>query len=122
MPAPGASVPAGCSSRIDPNDGVPDGLTVDDEGCVWLAVWGAGEVRRYDDDGRLAPNPGRSRPPTSAAARSAVPAGDRLFVTTAHAGIAPDDPCVRRGRAAVFVVDPGVTGPLPTPFRRGGGP
>lgn len=33
-------------------DGSPDGLSVDQEGHVWLAVWGAGQVRRYDPNGR----------------------------------------------------------------------
>jgi sugar lactone lactonase YvrE len=32
---------------------MPDGLAVDSEGGIWVAVWGGGEVRRYDQDGRL---------------------------------------------------------------------
>jgi sugar lactone lactonase YvrE len=33
--------------------GVPDGLTLDADGCLWLAVFGAGEVRRYTPAGDL---------------------------------------------------------------------
>ena len=31
----------------------PDGMVVDEEGDVWVAVWGASEVRRYRPDGEL---------------------------------------------------------------------
>jgi len=32
--------------------GVPDGLTVDAEGCVWCAQWGGWKLIRYDLDGQ----------------------------------------------------------------------
>lgn len=32
---------------------LPDGATVDADGCLWIAICGAGEVRRYSSEGVL---------------------------------------------------------------------
>ncbi|HYD80130.1 MAG TPA: SMP-30/gluconolactonase/LRE family protein [Paucimonas sp.] len=34
-------------------DGSPDGMTTDAEGCLWIAHWGPGKVTRRDPQGRL---------------------------------------------------------------------
>ena len=39
--------------EIARGEGLPDGMTVDEEGCLWIAVAGSGQVRRYRPDGRL---------------------------------------------------------------------
>jgi sugar lactone lactonase YvrE len=40
-------------AEIAPGDGVPDGLTVDSDGAIWVAIWGGWCVRRYAPDGEL---------------------------------------------------------------------
>jgi xylono-1,5-lactonase len=39
--------------QIEEGAGHPDGTTVDQEGCVWIALWGGWAVRRYSPEGKL---------------------------------------------------------------------
>ena len=40
-------------AQFGPDEGVPDGLTVDAEGHLWCAQYGAGRIRRFAPDGRV---------------------------------------------------------------------
>jgi sugar lactone lactonase YvrE len=84
--------------------GWPDGLAVDDEGGVWVALWGGSAVRRYSPDGALDEV---IEVPASNVTACCFGGRDRnrLFVTTA----APD------GR--MYVTDAAVTGPPAQPFQ-----
>lgn len=71
-------------------EGLPDGLTVDVNGFLWLAVWGGSQVRRYDPLGRLVdtiPLP----TPNVASCTFGGPELTDLFITTAAMDVSPDD-------------------------------
>ncbi|ORA37181.1 SMP-30/gluconolactonase/LRE family protein [Mycobacterium aquaticum] len=97
-------------ASIDPAQGLFDGLAADDEGGVWVAVWGAGEVRRYDSAGRL----DRIIEIPTAEVSSVAFAGpdlDTLCITSA--GGDGGEPRARTGdelAGGLFVYKPGVSG------------
>lgn len=67
--------------RID--DGSPDGLCVDAEGNLWIAIWGRGEVRCYTPAGERLATVDVPGPHTSSVA-FVGPARDTLLITTAR--------------------------------------
>ena len=87
-----------------PDDGNPDGLTVDAAGGVWVALYGGGAVHRYDRDGRLDAVVDVPTPHVTACTLGG-PRLDQLFVTTSAEGL-DDDPVA----GSLFRVDAGVRG------------
>ncbi|MDF3144265.1 MULTISPECIES: SMP-30/gluconolactonase/LRE family protein [unclassified Streptomyces] len=85
--------------EIEDGAGFPDGLTVDAEGCVWVALWEGSAVRRYTPDGeldRVIPLP----VPRVTACAFAGPDLTDLYITTARVGLASPPPLA----GSVFVV------------------
>ncbi|HLQ53533.1 MAG TPA: SMP-30/gluconolactonase/LRE family protein [Streptosporangiaceae bacterium] len=107
-PATGETGRRRCLARLGQGDVVPDGLTVDAEGCIWVAVWGGGAVQRYRPDGRLKQI--IKLPAAHVTSCAFGGAGlDVLYISTA-AG-----PGTSAG--ALFACLPGVTGQECHPFR-----
>jgi sugar lactone lactonase YvrE len=90
----------------------PDGLCVDDDGCVWLAEWDGWRVRRFDPTGQLLATIELPVPRPTAVCLI----GTTLVVTTASYGL--DE--TTRARAPlsgrIFAVDVTVGGPPATPW------
>jgi sugar lactone lactonase YvrE len=85
-PATGEAFSRRVFAELSAFDGVPDGLTVDADGYVWVAFWGGGALRRFAPDGALdAVLQMPVSQPTSCAFGG--PGMGDLYVTTARAGL-----------------------------------
>ncbi|MFH8799746.1 SMP-30/gluconolactonase/LRE family protein [Streptomyces sp. NPDC017936] len=72
--------------EIEEGAGFPDGLTVDADGCVWVALWDGGAVRRYTPAGELDRVIVLPTPRVTACAFGGADLTD-LYVTTARVGL-----------------------------------
>nr|WP_153426647.1 SMP-30/gluconolactonase/LRE family protein [Streptomyces alkaliphilus] len=91
-------------------DGFPDGMTVDADGCLWVAFWEGGAVRRYTPEGRLDRT---LRMPVSRPTACAFggPGLRDLYVTCARVGLGPHDEPL----AGSLLVIPDIGQGLPQP-------
>ncbi|MEV5434613.1 SMP-30/gluconolactonase/LRE family protein [Streptomyces sp. NPDC052682] len=96
-------------AEIEEGAGFPDGLTVDAEGCVWVALWQGSAVRRYTPGGELDRVIELPVPLVTACAFGGPDLTD-LYITTARTGLA--SPPALAG--SLFVV-PGAGKGLPQP-------
>lgn len=96
-----------------PSDiGAPDGLCVDHDGSVWVALWGGSVVHGYDSSGALI-----ERIPLPVPQVSACTFGGEglstLFITTSAQGLGSDH---GTEAGSLFAVDLGVRGQPTLPF------
>jgi sugar lactone lactonase YvrE len=96
---------------VAPDIGAPDGLTVDADGYLWVALFGGGAVHRYAPDGRL-----DGRVEVAARQVTACTFGgeglDELYVTTSRENLEDPEPAA----GAVFRAAVGVRGLPAAPF------
>jgi len=98
--------------RIAKEDGLPDGLAVDHDGAVWVALWGGRAVRRYAPDGRLDRVVDVPADHVTACAFGGRD-GATLFITTAAGYLEPAARAAQPLAGSLFALDPGVSGPPP---------
>jgi len=87
--------------------GAPDGLCVDAEGGIWVALWGGGALRRYAPDGSLDREVRVPTPQTTSCAFAGLDLG--LLVITPAADGRPEDRCA----GLTYVCTPGDVSGIP---------
>jgi sugar lactone lactonase YvrE len=93
---------------VEHRDGACDGMAVDDEGCLWVPLWGGSAVDRYDPHGRRI---GRVELEARQPSDCCLVEG-RLVITTATEGLEEPGPA----DGLLHVADVGIDGPPVTPY------
>ncbi|HVK22743.1 MAG TPA: SMP-30/gluconolactonase/LRE family protein [Actinokineospora sp.] len=86
-------------AKVEP--GLPDGLAVDTDGFIWVAVWGGAEVRRYSPAGDLA---AIVPMPVSQPSSCAFTPDGTLVITSARRGLTEDELAGEPLAGSVFAV------------------
>lgn len=96
--------------------GNPDGAVVDSEGCLWLALWGAGQVVRLNHDGKII---GRVELPVSQPSCPAFAGLDlkTLYITTAQEGFSAEQLAQEPTAGSLYVVELDIAGLAEPPLR-----
>jgi len=101
--------------KFGDGDGYPDGMTVDGEGCLWIAFWDGGCVRRFSPKGALLQTIAMPvTRPTSCAFGG--PDLDRLYISSASIGLDESALSLQPNAGGLFMVTPGVQGLADVPF------
>jgi sugar lactone lactonase YvrE len=97
---------------LPPDAGLPDGLCVDSDAHVWVALWGGAAVRRYRPDGAM---DREVRLPVTQVTSCAFggPLLDEIFITSATSGLSEAQLAAQPAAGAIFRYRPGCRGRQP---------
>lgn len=95
--------------RHDRSGGHPDGMTVDSEGCLWIAFWGGWCLRRFSPSGECLHTVKLPVEQPSSCAFGG-PALDRLYVTSARESLSDDQLEMQPSAGGLFMLEARVTG------------
>ena len=100
---------------IPPDEGLPDGMTVDAEGGLWIALHGSGSIRRYMPDGRV-DRVVRVPPTMVTCCAFGGPDLTDLYITTMSLGLSETARRAQPLSGGLFRCRPGVRGLPPHRF------
>ncbi len=101
---------------LSAHPGFPDGSTIDAEGCLWNAEWGAALVRRYTPGGRVDRHVAVPVKNPSCVAFGG-PDLDELYVTTARQMMTPQELAAMPQAGGVYRSSPGESSTQGRPLR-----
>ena len=95
--------------KFSDNDGSPDGMTIDNLGRLWIAIWGGWRVVCIDQKGNLIQE---VKLPVSQPTSIAFGGEDlcTMFVTSARFRLSESDLSIEPFAGSVFAIDVGVSG------------
>lgn len=96
-------------AELTENEGFPDGLTVDADGCIWNAHYNGWRITRYAPDGKV---DRIIRMPVQHVTSLTFggPGLDTLYVTSAHLRLSEEERNRQLDAGHVFACEPGVRG------------
>ena len=105
-------------AAVEAADGLPDGLVVDADGCVWVALIGGGRIRRYSPAARIDME---IRLPVTLVTSAAFGGPDLadLYITTARHRLTPEERDHQPHAGSLFACRPGPTGKAGPPLQLG---
>jgi sugar lactone lactonase YvrE len=101
--------------QIPQSEGLPDGMTVDMEGHLWVALFYAGKLRRYAPDGHAEMEVNVPVTLTTSCAFGGIGL-DELYITTARHRLTPAQAADQVQAGGIFVCRPGPIGRPPFLF------
>jgi len=114
---PGSGAISGRRRLVDlPREwGLPDGMTVDEEGFLWVAFWTGSAIRRLDPTGELVSTVGF---PVSLVTSCTFggPDLDELYVTSARGDLSEAELRDQPAAGGLFRLRPGVRGRRSSPW------
>jgi sugar lactone lactonase YvrE len=99
--------------EIEDTPGYPDGMAIDEDDGLWVALWGGGAVNHYDTTGRLVES--ITVPGVRQVSSCAFGGGGRdvLYITTSRQGLPNED---EPSAGAIFAVQTGSRGAILSEF------
>jgi sugar lactone lactonase YvrE len=96
-------------------DGYPDGMTVDSEGCLWIAFWDGWSVKRYSPSGQWLETV-RLPVQNVTSCTFGGPDLDLLYITSATLDLDENALQMQPNAGGLFMLAPGVKGLSDLPY------